>query len=516
MKKLLAIITVVALALALCISSFANLDCVYVNVNTLQMNGSAVDAGVAGDATVNINPGDKIYILGWAVKDGTNLDCVYWTCNGEAKECDGTTSYQPRADVAGVLGVSADYAQRSSIGANDAMMELLGVDELANGKYTAQIIAKFQDESEQVQKAFTLQVGPAADQIYKLVPGTTSTPFYWLTNDGDFAAVEFTTTVAFNQVTVPNTWATRKDQNREATVVLSLYKFKYNAEYSITQEPVATTTYETVQDGYPACILDLPDFVDAGTYIFEVKTVGEKMIGDTSTGGYFVLDKPQADADTDYFKFFGTSEKQFAFAINAMVTEGDVVAVNPEDTDVPTEPVYKNASFDSLFIDGALNFGQGDGSASDKLDGQSRTVGNGDGSIQEIRLRGWIGFEQEIDSFGYQIGDAEPVFDASFTETTEQAVKNAGGENALRFNVTVPVAGVEGTQTIVMVVKLVDGSVVKIDDTLQATGVATTPNTSFTFVGVPTQNPPTADASMIIFVVAAAAIALVVLKKKVF
>ncbi len=516
MKKVLAIITVVALALALCVSSFAALDCVYVNVNTLQFKDSAVDAGYVGDSTINIDPGDKIYILGWAVKNGTNLDYVYWTVDGEAKSTDGTDSYLPRPDVAGVLQVSADYAQRSSIGANTAMMELLGADELANGKYSCTIVAKYQNEETEILKAFTLQVGPAAEKTYKLVPGTTTTPYFWLTNDGDYAAVEFTTLVDFNEISVPNTWATREDQNREATVVLSLYAFKYNAEYSMTLAPVATTTYTTVMDGYPACVLSLGDFVSAGTYIFEIKTVGEKMIGDTATGGYFVLDKPAADADEDYFKYSGTSAKQFAFAIIGKNTDGDVVTVNPEDTDVPTAPVYKNASFDSIYVDGALNFGQADGAASDKLDGVNRTVGNGDGSISEIRLRGWIGFEQEIELFGYKIGNAEPVFDASFTEATEPAVKAAGGDNALRFNVTVPVAGIEGEQKVVMVVKLKTGDVVEIDDTLVATGPATAPNTSFTFVGTPAQNPPTADASMVIFVIAAAAIALVVLKKKVF
>ncbi len=202
--------------------------------------------------------------------------------------------------------------------------------------------------------------------------------------------------------------------------------------------------------------------------------------------------------------------------------EGDANDLHPEQGgeqggDTPSY-TYRNASFDSFYVDGVLNFGEADGNASDKLDARSRRVGEGDGAIQELMLRGWIGFDQEIEAFGYKIGDAAPVYSADFFQATEEAVKGAGGEFAQRYCVTVPVAGIEGEQTIVMMVKLANGTEVAIDDQLEATGVATPPNTSFTFVGVPGQQPPapTADASMIIFVVAAAAIALVVLKKKAF
>jgi len=511
MKKLFAVLTVIVVTIALCVGSFAaaSLDRIHIDNNVLDASDD-----VKGDNPIQINPGQKVYILGWAAKAGTNLDYVYWTCDGEAKECDGTDSYLPRTDVAGAIGLNPDYAQRSSIGANGAMMELLGADELANGKYAIKIMAKYQDSSEELIVEKNLQVGEAAEKNYVLIAGAGS-PHVWLTNDGESVGVKFTTTIPFSAISIPNTWASRQDANRSAHVVLNLYKFAFNIENSMSKAPVKTTEYDTIADGVPACALEFGEALAAGTYIFEIKTVGEQHTGDSSTGAYFVLDKAANDVDSDYFEYFGTP-KQFSLSIYGENVQGEVVATNPEDTDAPTAPVYKNASFDSIYVDGALNFGQPDGSASDKLDGVNRTVGNGDGSISEIRLRGWIGFEQEIEMFGYKIGNAEPVFDASFTEATEQPVKDAGGENALRFNVTVPVAGIEGEQKIVMVVKLATGDIVEIDDTLVATGPATAPNTSFTFVGTPAQNPPTADASMVIFVIAAAAIALVVLKKKVF
>lgn len=333
MKKLFAIMTVLALTVVLCLGSFAqmNLDRLYVDANVLDSSTS-----LAGESIITIDPGQKIYILGWAVKAGTNLEKVYYKLNGEAKECDGTDSYLPRADVAGVLGVDAAYAQSSSVGANTAMMELIGIDSLANGKYTVDIIAKYQDSTEEVGKSFTLQVGPATDKSYGLVPGA-GAPTHWLVNDGDFAAVEFTSTIAFTQVSVPNTWASRQDDNRPATVVLSLYKFQYNSDYTLAQAPIATTTYTTVGDNIPGCILELDEAAPAGTYIFEVKTVGELMTGDVQAGSaYFVLDKaPDTFAvDESLFKYFGKGP--FMFSIYGEVTQNDPVTANPADTDAPT------------------------------------------------------------------------------------------------------------------------------------------------------------------------------------
>ena len=332
MKRLLAIITVIILTVVFCVGSFAgaSLDRLYVNANVLESS-----TNLAGDSIISIDSGDKIYILGWAMKAGTNVDFIYYTLNGEVKECDGTNSYAARPDVAGVLGISTDYAQRSSIGANNAMMELLGIDALENGKYTVEIKARYQDETEDPIKSFTLQVGPVTEKSYNLVTGTGS-PARWLTGDGQSAAVVFTTTIPFSSVSVPQTWASRQDQNRSATVVLNLYNFRYNAEYSMTLEPIATYTYDTIQDGLPACSLDLGENVPAGTYIFEVKTVGENMHGDNSCG-YLVLDKPSATPDESLFRYIGT--QPFSLSIFGSAIDGTPVTANPADAAIPYENV---------------------------------------------------------------------------------------------------------------------------------------------------------------------------------
>ena len=182
---------------------------------------------------------------------------------------------------------------------------------------------------------------------------------------------------------------------------------------------------------------------------------------------------------------------------------------------------FHGASFDSLYVDDVLNFGENDGNASGKLDNHDRTVDGSDGSVSELLFRGWIGFDSELQAVGYKIGDAEPVFDESFlyvwseAESVDQNAVQAegnGGQYARRFQVTVPVADLTGDNNIVIVAKTLD-QVLVLDDKLEVVGAATTPNTQLTYKGVAVA---TADASLVIFAVAAACVALVVLKKKVF
>ena len=86
-------------------------------------------------------------------------------------------------------------------------------------------------------------------------------------------------------------------------------------------------------------------------------------------------------------------------------------------------------------------------------------------SFDALAFRGWIGFEQEITMFGYQVDDDEPVFDifnGAFVETTEDAVNEAGGQYAKRYNVVVPLVKA-GVYTFRVVAKLADGTVVKLN-----------------------------------------------------
>ena len=81
---------------------------------------------------------------------------------------------------------------------------------------------------------------------------------------------------------------------------------------------------------------------------------------------------------------------------------------------------------------------------------------------QVITFSGWIGFNQSVTAFGYIIGDQAPVFNASFISNPEQGVINAGGQYAKRFNVSIPISGIEvsGSVEVYMVAQLGDGKVI--------------------------------------------------------
>ncbi|MBR6935296.1 MAG: LPXTG cell wall anchor domain-containing protein [Clostridia bacterium] len=337
MKKLFAIAIAVVLTLALSISAFAGLDALYADTNTYQQN-----AGFATDAKVTINPGQKLFILGWFASHGKTVDKVVWTLDGDEKEC--SDVYRDRPEIADFFGgdwVHEDFT-RAGFGKDDGMMELLGVDALAEGTYKVSIVGKYTDgSSEDIKPEFTLVVGNGEDapatQNYVAVQQANQTDGIWLTKDGDCVGVEFTTNAAFNRVFLPSTWSSRKDNNRECNVVLNLYKFEYNAENSLSKAPVATRTYEVISDGNPLCELVLDEAAPAGTYIFTITASGEKLTGDTANGSaYFVMDHAIADADVSKVKFINT-EKTIAFSVTGDIVEGDFFAANPEDTEVPSE-----------------------------------------------------------------------------------------------------------------------------------------------------------------------------------
>ena len=140
MKKLFAIIVALALTAALCISSFAGLDSLYINANTL--DGSNI-AGEAGKSKVTIEKGDKLFILGWMAKQGTTLEKIYWTLDGVEKEC--SDVYRDRTEIAANeayanAGWVADEFVHAGFGKDDGYMEMLGVDSLENGTYSVAIV----------------------------------------------------------------------------------------------------------------------------------------------------------------------------------------------------------------------------------------------------------------------------------------------------------------------------------------------------------------------------------------
>ena len=103
-------------------------------------------------------------------------------------------------------------------------------------------------------------------------------------------------------------------------------------------------------------------------------------------------------------------------------------------------------------------------------------IDGSDGSVSTLTVRGWIGFVEEIESFGYKINGGEPVF-GDFKAATEPGVLAAGGYLATRFEVVIPVSDLKGENDIVAVVSLISGDLVEFN------GENKTPKSQLTYIG---------------------------------
>ena len=116
-------------------------------------------------------------------------------------------------------------------------------------------------------------------------------------------------------------------------------------------------------------------------------------------------------------------------------------------------------SCDTILVNNNLYF-ETDGQAYAKLEavGNKITIKSGD----VLGFRGWIGFNNTIESFGLQINGAEHTW-GEFKQDTEAGVLAAGGANASRYLVTLPTEGAEaGEYTVSWAVKLDNGNIVNL------------------------------------------------------
>ena len=156
----------------------------------------------------------------------------------------------------------------------------------------------------------------------------------------------------------------------------------------------------------------------------------------------------------------------------AKLEDGTVVLLNAILTVTFSDPYVKDTaaggamSYDTFFANGEMYFPQ-DGQAAVKLEMQNNTVEFAGGAAHDsIALRGWIGFSQPIAQFGYFIDTYDFVY-GDFKQATEDAVLGAGGPNASRFNITVPMADLAvGTYKVGFVAQLEDGTVVLLNAVL--------------------------------------------------
>ena len=160
--------------------------------------------------------------------------------------------------------------------------------------------------------------------------------------------------------------------------------------------------------------------------------------------------------DIQYMAFFKSAEAAMAYDFK----------VNPPYVEA-AEAGQTNASFDTFYVNNQMYFPE-DGGAGDKLTAQDNTITFAVGEAHDsMILRGWIGFNQPIDSFGYYLDNYKMVFNPDYTKPTEDGVKAAGGEHASRFEILVPLADlVYDDHFAGFVVKLADGTVVRLRENI--------------------------------------------------
>ncbi len=156
--------------------------------------------------------------------------------------------------------------------------------------------------------------------------------------------------------------------------------------------------------------------------------------------------------DIQYMAFFKSAEAAMAYDFK----------VNPPYVEA-AEAGQTNASFDTFYVNNQMYFPE-DGGAGDKLTAQDNTITFAVGEAHEsMILRGWIGFNQPIESFGYYLDNYKMVFNPDYTKPTEDGVKAAGGEHASRFEILVPLAQLVSNDHFAgFVAKLADGTIARL------------------------------------------------------
>ncbi|MBO7406640.1 MAG: LPXTG cell wall anchor domain-containing protein [Clostridia bacterium] len=298
----------------------------------------------------------------------------------------------------------------------------------------------------------------------------------WLKTPGQYAAAAFTATDAFDGLRIPINWSSRPDKDQPETYEMLVYRFVNNIENSLSKTPLVRQEYAPEGDHGGGDMLEF-EALPKGQYVFVIRLLTAE------NGGYFVLPVNGNTTKAIYATDVGDGTQTFNFGIRSF-SKDTIFGDLPEITDTPDPATVVNSSFDSFYVNDTLNFGEGDGNASGKLDNHDRTVDGSDGSISRLVIRGWIGFADEIESFGYKIGDAEPVL-GEFKTATEAGVLAAGGAFASRFEIVIDPSNIVNEKTIVAVVKLLNSDDIVIMD--ENYGGA---NTSFTYIGASGEEPP--------------------------
>ena len=320
----------------------------------------------------------------------------------------------------------------------------------------------------------------------------TYSPDCWIGN-GNAAtkSVKFNATGAFTGVVFPILWASAGSSAANATFAI----------LGNSDTAIATKTVTIDGDKNNGFTVDFDSEIPAGTYTLTVS------VADASAT-YVVLSQiKDASLDDSYLTF---SDETFAFGVKFVdSTTAGFAAVGADEEPAPNtdfdyvgyEEYGKgvHVSFDTLYVDGEM---VANGTVPTWVEENLTDRTFDTDSVSKIGIRGWAAFDQAITAFGY-IENGALTLDASFA--TERAdVVAAGFANGVGFEIDIPVAATSGT--IVAVAQLADGTIVALNGGQ---------STAFTLSSATNPAPATADSSMVVFMIAAAAfVATVVLAKK--
>ena len=384
-----------------------SLDRLYINYDALSFD----ETSYADEDRVVIKAGDKLNILGWAANSIGNVEKVYWTLDGEVKECSDT--YRSRGDLATHTGYDAKYLAKSGYGLDNDLMELLGVDELkAQSTHQVQIIVQFEHGYSQVIKEFTLVVaGKAKANLDGLAVNEDAWPL-----SANHAGDDSITITEGDKLNILG-WAAKYGANLDKIY----WQYIEGGDHAFDEEGVTIVTKEC-SDTYR----DRKEAADGIGVAAEY------------------LEKSGFGLDADMMELLGADELQpgtYTVRIRALFEDGTEVAVKKRFNLVVSENTAPAAEVIGKNFDEAIF------------------------NIIQIKVRGWARLNSEIDAFGYKIDDAEIVYNDAY-QVDRSDVWNAFGvtkEVANGFLVELnPADYAAGKHTFTLYVKAKDGTVLEL------------------------------------------------------
>ncbi len=321
MKKILAIAIVTVLTVALCVSANAqlNIDRLFINANDLN-EGTDVKA----NDPIEINAGDKVYILGWAANPDGALKEIVWSVDGGAdQKC--SDIYRDRSDVAGAGIAIADNGTHGGFGidaaADGGMMELLGIGSVAAGAHVLTIKAVYADGTSE-SLDYNISVSGESSQ-----PAAEKDPDTWLCKAGGTVATGWWMHPFTDQeweinfkFTTPNAFegfvSTLFANPEGATVKINVLDADGNV----------LDTVEHTQAGDGLATITFNKAFAPGTYTIQFKS--------TDNGAHFVVGSSEAgDIPVEISGNGNTNESTLAAPIILLTG-----AVNPGSGSTPSQP----------------------------------------------------------------------------------------------------------------------------------------------------------------------------------